>query len=58
MNLAGRVLLGVAVGYSGWVDREMAGQLLLEGTAALQDAYDTELHSQYSDVSKQLSAET
>jgi len=25
MNLAGRVLLGVAVGYSGWADREMAG---------------------------------
>ena len=57
MNLAGRGLLGVAVSYSGWVDREMAGYLLLEVTAALQYASDAELHSQYSDVSKQLSAE-
>jgi len=36
MNLASRVLLGVAVGYSGWADRQMAGWKLLVGTAALQ----------------------
>jgi len=36
MNLASRVLLGVAVGYSVWGDREMAGWKLLVGTAALQ----------------------
>jgi len=36
MNLASRGLLGVAVGYSGWGDREMVGWKLLVGTAALQ----------------------
>jgi len=36
MNLASRVLLGVAVGCSGWADREMAGWKLLVGTATLQ----------------------
>ena len=37
MNVASRVLLGVAVDYSVWADREMAGWKLLVGTAALQD---------------------
>ena len=36
MDLASRVVLGVAVGYSGWADREMAGWKLVVGTAALQ----------------------
>ena len=36
MNLASRVLLGVAVCYSGWADWEMAGWKLLVGTAVLQ----------------------
>jgi len=67
MNLAGRVLLGVAVCYCGWADRQMAGWKMLVGTAALHhyssavlQHYSTvalQLHSQYSDVSKQLSVE-
>ena len=58
MNLASKVLLGVAVGYSEWADREMAGWKLQLGTAALQNASEAQLDSQYSDVSKQLSVET
>ena len=66
MDLASRVLLGVAVCYSGWADWEMAGWKLLEGTAALQNCSpaalqytsDAELDSQCSDVNKQLSVET
>ena len=65
MNVASRVLLGVAVGYSGWADWEMVGWKLLVGTAvlqycsivALQYASDAELKSQQNDVGKQLSVE-
>ena len=35
MNVASGGLLGVAVGYSGWADRQMAGWKLPVGTAAL-----------------------
>ena len=57
MNLASRGLLGVAVGYSGWADREMAGWNLPVGTTALLYVCDGELDWEYSDVSKQLSVE-
>jgi hypothetical protein len=36
MNVASRVLLGVAVGNIGWADWEMVGWKLLVGTAVLQ----------------------
>ena len=58
MNVASRGLLGVAMGYSVWEDWEMAGWELLVGTAAGEHTSDAQLDSQYSDVSKQLSAET
>ena len=58
MNLASRVLFGVAVGYSEWGDWEMAGQKLQLGTAALQNASEAQLDLQQNDVSKQLSVET
>jgi len=54
MNVASSGLLGVAVGYSGWADRQMAGWKLPVGTAALRYVLDWE----WSDVSKQLSVET
>ena len=43
MNIASRGLLSVAVGYSGWADREMAGWKLPVGTAALRYVSDGEL---------------
>ena len=46
MNLASRVLLGVAVGYSGWEDREMAGWKLLVVIASRQYASEAELDSE------------
>ena len=57
MNLASRGLLGVAVGYSGWADREMAGWKLPVGTGVLRYVCDGELYWEYSDVSKQLSVD-
>ena len=54
MNVASSGLIGVAVGYTGWADREMAGQKLPVGTAARQYVLDW----QQSDGSKQLSVET
>jgi hypothetical protein len=43
MNLASRGLLGVAVGYNGWVDWVMAGWKLQVGAAVLQH-YSTAAH--------------
>jgi hypothetical protein len=54
MNVASGGLLGVAVGYSGWADRQMAGWKLPVGTAALRYV----LHWEWSDGSKQLSVDT
>jgi hypothetical protein len=45
MNLASKVLLGVAVGYCGWADREMANWKLLVGTAGGEYLTDAELDS-------------
>jgi len=54
MNVASGGLLCVAVGYSGWADRQMAGWKLPVGTAALRYVLDWE----WSDGSKQLSVDT
>jgi hypothetical protein len=57
MNVVSGGLLGVAVGYSGWADWEMAGWKLQVGNAVLQYGCDGELDWEWSDVGKQLSVE-
>ena len=54
MNVVSSGLLGVAEGYSGQADRQMAGWKLPVGTAALRYVLDWE----WSDGSRQLSVET
>jgi len=58
MNLASRVLFGVAVGYSEWADRQMACWRLLVGRAVGEYTSDGEIDSHNSDVCKQRSVET